>query len=549
MRLCIVGIGGCGGHLAERFLRNQDVTLLKKSLGEHVSFGGVKGLWLEADVVETEDQSFFGSLERGFYPGFFIPHDVIGDKSKTHMKFKERYGYDLKKQGFMRQAEFLKAVFEIFETDEDIKKEALSEYPSYPSNNPILEAAWDQIRPYTTLSDIKDNNGGSKMCDGILFIVSLGGGTGTGFVNPITRYIRSKYGAYPVFVLGVLTEEGVDPQQRASEEKRDLGATISLYDLIAVTKNGKINKDVVEETGSSAASGENASNEEQKDEEVYPGVDGVILIDNQIMVEKFGPKNYSAIDDYIHQAMRPFVAGRHYPGEDPGSLPMREKFLEGLNHPPILVPCYHREKRRKDPEEDLVRRALSDGRLFGCDPRMAERAYVFTRGFMKLDEIVKAVERHTGLPENRIEPWRKLGENGWAEILILLRNPYGKKRGCEVKGNLEYRLHRVIRMANKYIDDPEESKLVDKTMPEKTRNALEAYFYGEDGMRMRFEEGLKRIEKGEKPFFLNEKSIFEKSSWDSSASDAHLEGQRVSDDEVRRIVESEVKRILVERGL
>lgn len=514
MRLCIVGIGGCGGHLAERFLKNQDVALLKQHLGEHVSFGGVKGLWLEADVRETEDQNFFGSLERGCYPGFFIPHDVIGDKSETHKKFKERYGYDLKKQGFMRQAEFLKAVFEIFETDEDVKKEALSEYPKYPSKNPILEAAWDRIRPYTTLSDLKDNDGGSKMCDGILFIVSLGGGTGTGFVNPITRYIRGKYSAYPVFVLGVLTEEGVDPQQRAKEAKRDLGATISLYDLMT--------------------------------KKVGVGVDGVILIDNQVMVEKFG-QDYSAIDDFIYQAMRPFVAGRHYPGEDPGSLPMREKFIEGLDRLPILVPCYCRERKRKDPEEDLVRKALSEGKLFGCDPKKAERAYVFTRGFMGLDEIVRAVASQTGLPEGRIEPWRKLGENHWDEILILLRNPYGEERGCEEKGNLEYRLHRVIRMALKYMDDPE-SNLVAEGMPDLTKRAIEDYFYGDDGIQERLKEGLLRIEKGEKPFFLDERNIFERSSRDSGIHGPHRGGHRVDDEEIRKLVQAEVSRILSERG-
>ncbi len=513
MKLCIVGIGGCGGHLVESFLKNQDVTLLKKSLGDHVSFGGVKGLWLEADVQETDNQNFFGSLDRGCYPGFFIPHDVIGSESKTSKLIVDRYGYDVKKQGFMRQAEFLKAVFEIFDSDEDVKRTALSEHES---ENPILRAAWDQIRPYTTLAGQKDNNGGSEMCDGILFIVSLGGGTGTGFVNPITRYIRGERPAYPVFVLGVLTEEGVDPQQRAKEAKRDLGATISMYDLIT--------------------------------KKVGVGVDGVIMIDNQIMVEKFG-QDYSAIDDYIHQAMRPFVAGRHYPGEDPPSLAMREKFVEGLDRPPILVPCYHREKRRKDPEENLVKKALSEGRLFGCDPGKAERAYVFTRGFMDLDEIVRAVAMYTGLSEERIEPWRKLGENHMDEILILLRNPYGEERGCEVKGNLEYRLHRVIRMALKYMNDPE-SNLVAEGMPDLTRRAIEDYFYGEDGIQERLKESLLRIERGEKPFFLNERNIFQRTSRDSGIFEPHRSGsRRVDDEEVRRIVEDEVGRILAERGL
>ncbi len=512
MRLCIVGIGGCGGHLAERFLKNQDVAPLKKSLGEHVSFGGVKGLWLEADVQETENQSFFGYLERGCYPGFFIPHDVIGSESKTSKLIVDRYGYDVKKQGFMRQAEFLKAVFEIFEIDEDVKRVALSEHES---ENPILRAAWDRIRPYTTLAGPKGNNGGSEMCDGILFVVSLGGGTGTGFVNPVTRYIRGERPAYPVFVLGVLTEEGTDPQQRAKEAKRDLGATISLYDL--VTKR------------------------------VGVGVDGVILVDNQIMVEKFG-QAYPSIDDYIYQVMRPFVAGRHYPGEDPPSLAMREKFIEGLDRPPILVPCYWRERRQRDPEENLVKKALSEGRLFGCDPERAERAYVFTRGFMRCDEIVTAVARYTGLSENQIEPWRKLGENHADEILIFLRNPYGEERGCEVKGNLEYRLHKVIRMALGYMDDPE-SNLVSKGMPELTRKAIEDYFYGDYGVRERLKEGLLRIERGEKPFFLNELNIFERSGRDTSIGEHYRGRRRVEDEEIRRIVEAEVSRALAERRI
>ncbi|MCR3884150.1 hypothetical protein P0O24_03985 [Methanotrichaceae archaeon M04Ac] len=510
MRLCIVGIGGCGGHLAERFLQNQDVALLNRSLGEHVSFGGVKGLWLEADVQETQNQKFFGSLDNGCYPGFFIPHDVIGTESKTSKLIVDRYGYDVKKQGFMRQAEFLKAVFEIFGSDGEVKRAALSEYDS---ENPILRGAWDKIRGYTTLAALKGNSG-SEMCDGILFIVSLGGGTGTGFVNPITRYIRGERPAYPVFVLGVLTEEGTDPQQRAKEPKRAMGATISLYDLMT--------------------------------KKVGVGVDGIVLVDNQIMVEKFG-QDYSAIDDFIHQAMRPFVAGRHYPGEDPPSLAMREKFIEGLDRPPILVPCCWREKRKKDPEDDLAKRALTEGRLFGCDPGKADRAYVFTRGFVDQKGIVSAVARHSGIPAGRIEPWRKLGENHANEILILLRNPYGEERGCEVKGTLEHRLHRVIRMALRYMDDPE-TNLVSQGMPELTKKAIEDYFYGEDGIRKRFEDALLKIENGERPFFLEERNIFERSIRESHPQQIQQTGRKVDEDEVRKIVEEEVRRALAERG-
>ncbi|MDF0591046.1 FtsZ/tubulin family protein [Candidatus Methanocrinis natronophilus] len=510
MRLCIVGIGGCGGHLAERFLKNQDVAILNRSLGEHVSFGGVKGLWLEADVQETQNQRFFGSVDRGYYPGFFIPHDVIDSESKTSKLIVDTYGYDVKKQGFMRQAEFLKAVFEIFRTDEEVKRAALHEYDS---ENPILRGAWDKIRGYTTLAALQENSG-SDMCDGILFIVSLGGGTGTGFVNPITRYIREERPAYPVFVLGVLTEEGTDPQQRAKEPKRALGATISLCDLMT--------------------------------KPVGIGVDGIILVDNQIMVDKLG-QDYSAIDDFIHQAMRPFVAGRHYPGEDPPSLAMREKFVEGLDRPPILVPCYWREKRRKRPEEELAKLALTEGRLFGCDPGKADRAYVFTRGFVDQKEIVSAVARYSEIPAERIEPWRKLGENHANEILILLRNPYGQERGCEVKGTLEHRLHKLIRMALLYMDDPE-ANLVMEGMPRPTKEAIKDYFYGDDGIRKRFEEALLKIEEGKRPFFLEERNIFERSSREFDHQQIHQTCQEIDEDDVRRIVQAEVSKALAERG-
>ena len=135
------------------------------------------------------------------------------------------------------------------------------------------------------------------------------------------------------------------------------------------------------------------------------------------------------------------------------------------------------------------------------------------------------------------------------DILILLRNPYGEERGCELKGNLEYRLHRVIRMALKYMDDPE-SNLVSEGMPDRTKKALEDYFYGDDGIRERLKDGLIRIEKGDKPFFLNERNIFEKSVRDPSLSELHRGGGlKVGDAEIKRLVEDEVKRVLAERGL
>jgi len=476
-RFCLVGIGGCGGHLTEMFLKDQSASMLgrlKGFMGTKTS-EDVKGLWIEADIQGTECQKFFRLMERGYYPGFFIPHDVIRSESKTSKLIVERYGYDVKKQGLMRQAEFLKAVFEIFESDEDVRKTALVEYES---ENPIFEAAWRTIRLITNLG-VKGNSSGSEICDGILFVVSLGGGTGAGFVNPITSYIRRESSDYPVLVLGVLTEEGVDPQQRANKEaKRNLAATISLYDMIT--------------------------------KKVGMGVDGVILVDNQIMVEKFG-LDYNSINKYISNSLESLVARGYYPDEKPDNLfSISQKFSDGLSNPPLLIPCYYRETNNLNISWDLlVEMALKEGQLFRCNPHKAERAYVFIRGFVDKYRILKIISNRTGLPPKRIELWRKLADGTNNEILILLRNPYGEVEGCEVKGNLEYRLHRMIRMALSYMDDPE-TNLISKGMPYLTKKALEDYFYGDDGMQKLLKESLLKIERGEKPLFQKERKIFQK---------------------------------------
>jgi hypothetical protein len=103
-------------------------------------------------------------------------------------------------------------------------------------------------------------------------------------------------------------------------------------------------------------------------------------------------------------------------------------------------------------------------------------------------------------------------------------------------------------MALRYMDDPE-SNLVSEGMPDRTKKALEDYFYGDDGIRERLKEGLIRIEKGDKPFFRNERNIFERSVRDRGLSELHRGGRKVGDDEIKRLVEDEVRRVLAERGL
>lgn len=469
MTLCTVGIGGCGGNVSEKVLANQDVTLAGVSMGDHICLGGIKGIWIEADASETAKLKSFRRFDQGareYHPFFFIPMEALRSDSNTSQIMQQKYGYDLKKQGFHRQAEFLKAVFEIFDMDRDLKNAALEEYKY---DNPILRSTWSCIRPYTTMADSKS----SDKCDGILFIVSLGGGTGTGFINPITKYIRAERRAFPIFVLAVLTEEGLDKQQNAKEAKRNMGAVISMYDLLGKKKD--------------------------------QGVDGLILVDNQILFEKFGAGNFSRMDRYISQAMSPLLASRSYPGEDTTSLPIRTNFIEMVEFPPILVPCYS-QGNSGSKEDDLVKKALVEGRLFGCDPKKADRAFVFSRGFLSASKLKEAVSLQTGLDTERISVWRKLSCES-SEVLVLLRNPYGTPGAHNVKGTLENRVHRIMTNALRYMDESE-GEIISSGIPKRTEEALRNYFYGKEGMKKKIQDAMARVERGEKPIFQDELRIF-----------------------------------------
>ncbi len=524
MRLCIVGIGGCGGKMAEQFLRNQDVSILGRSLGEDLTFGEVKGIWLEAARMDAQKQRFFGPPDDGCYPGYYITHEIIKDSSDLSKLVAERYGYDLKSPGFFRSADYLKAIFEIFDIDEDLQKVAIREYDD---KSPILSNIWRRIRPYTILSEKGGEDGGpgadeadTKLCDSILFTISLGGGTGTGFINPVTRYIRGERPRFPVFALGVLTEKGRD-QHQIEESQRDLGAVISMYDLL--TKR----------TGE--------------------GIDGLILVDNQRMIERLFKKNekkdYGKIDRAIYGAMKPLVESRLYPGMECDCLAVRGGFIKGLYRPPILVPCYSSQKAARDPENRLVETALDGGRLFGCDPRDAEGAYVFTRGFLKPDKITDAVSAK--LPKgSRVVTWSKLGDKRRNEVLILLRNPYGVAGAYKKEGTLEYRIHDIIEMAKVHLEN-HKSDVIQSSI-DYTKSVLKTYFYGEDGLAKKLEEAKVRLKRGDKPFFQDELEIFREEGPFSGKVKAGVTGEDLQgvlqEEMVRKIVRDELKNIRSKEG-
>jgi hypothetical protein len=159
MRPCIIGIGGTGGKVLTEFLKNEDVSILGRSLGEHIAFGSIKGIWMDFDTSECLKEKFYGGrLEEGHYPGFIVPPEVIKGNSKVREYILNEYGYDLRKQGFDRKAETMKAIFEIFQVDPTVRRYAIDEFSG--SESPLLSYLWEQaISRFVTIGRVAGDNG------------------------------------------------------------------------------------------------------------------------------------------------------------------------------------------------------------------------------------------------------------------------------------------------------------------------------------------------------------------------------------------------------
>lgn len=577
MKPMIVGIGGAGGNILKQFLQSQDISLPLGSFGKHLAFGNAKGVWLESATQDVQDQNFYGDLENDEYPGYLVCHKIIRDDSPLRKLITDKYGFNLKAQGYDRRAEYLKGIFEVFDLEE-IKKTSQREFggEAYPLPGYMWKCG---IRPSTVLglglestsskgaesvserdedaegavtlerllsplksirSTLKNSNGDSSkrdenksktLCDSILFIASLGGGTGTGFINPITDYIRQveKQTAFPIFALGILTEKGMDAR-KTDEGQKNLGATIAMYDLL--TK----------------PAGE--------------GIDSLIVVDNQKLIEE-NNGDIKSVDKDIYSSMRPLLDIRNYPGAklQDDALAMKRVFTtvdqndiyigdDGVNFipTPILVPCYHSHSGSRGGERSLVEDALQErSRLFPCVPDRADRAFVFTRGFVKEDKIKEAINELTDYKIAKVEVYRKLGNGGTEDILILLRNPYGEVAGEQEKERtLESRIYEIVKSATEYIDNQEMNIIGGKGYTPLTKESLRNYFYGPGGMRKELTRVKDRITGGERPIFLNlhPPCIFSKTSTSETA-DIVKDNSSAKAKDVENLVQSKINELLM----
>jgi hypothetical protein len=531
VRPVIVGLGGAGGNIGRQFLENLDVGSPISFGGGHLAFGEIKGVWIESASYDTQDQEFFGPVENGKYPGYIIIHGGVDVESKTSQYIRDIYGLDIKRPGFDRMTEYPKMIQEIFENDVVVRELALAEFGS--EDNPLSSYAWHVgIKPLTVLSSFKlslkntdkieqnldallsmsyigkrlaktvnsaDKRSyhSSDLCDSILFVASLGGGTGMGFINPITSYGRREEKAFPIFALGILTEKGFDAR-KTLEGKRNLGAIIAMYDLL--TK----------------PAGE--------------GLDALIVIDNEVLKRRYGNANFNANDRAIFSSMKPLFDPTNYPGAklQYDAPAMRRVFWDTdadnivkdengrtILLPPILVPCYYSHIESNGDERSMVEHALSEEcRLFPCTPYKADRAYVFTVGYFNSEKVKFAIEDLTGITEDHINVYRKLGNGFGEDILILLRNPYGGKAGEQNKKEngkdltFESRVYDLIGSAINYIDTNEINNIDYVGYSDLTKKYLRNYFYGSGGLRDELCNCLGRLERGERPIFRNPLKIF-----------------------------------------
>jgi len=241
-------------------------------------------------------------------------------------------------------------------------------------------------------------------CDRVLFTVCFGGGTGTALINSISRQTKSLTPKPPVFVLGTLTERCRQDEQNVTFEDRCLTAACSIYELL---------------------------NERE--------VSALILMDNDILMEKCGirsreelenyrpnKKDYKKINEYISDRIRLMIDPRNALS----GVNMERSFtFNSPAIPPIFVPCYSDSLNGK--VEDLLENAINNGKLMECDLGKADKVCVFTSGISRTKEneikkwFMDRVQGDKG--DIDVDVLRVTGGFLKNEVLLLLRNPYGRE--------------------------------------------------------------------------------------------------------------------------
>jgi hypothetical protein len=219
---------------------------------------------------------------------------------------------------------------------------------------------------------------------------------------------------------------------------------------------------------------------------------------------------------------------------------------------------------------------LDKGKLFGCTTDKSDFIVVFCRGFLDSNKIRQSISSHTGISDDRIWVLRKMGEEN-DEILMLLRNPYGNSLDAYLKkGTLENRLHQVITLALKHINDntqdlfyqgkegegsgkDKDNESIKLTI--ESKEALNQFFFGKDGFEkdnfgktegfaFELRKALMKLEAGnEPPLFLHPLRIFNKSGTAWIKDGSKTDGIKMDEKEILELIDKRVEEKLREKGL
>ena len=254
---------------------------------------------------------------------------------------------------------------------------------------------------------------------GVFSFVGLGGGTGTGIIGPFVEEVSGGRRAY--FAQGVLSgpedEKYIKTQQKWF--RRCFNIILALNDLLTKGKS----------------------------------LDGIILVDNAVIIEKIEPKlkkieqkegkkeekkqqeeeNAKKIDEEIIRAIFPVFGKTACNHVDWSNI---KEVVKGK----FFVPCYASGKDTGG----LINEAITKGKLAKCDHKNADKVFVFMRSIEDEDNVKQklgkifateeiAIVTESGSMDEVREGLKgkvivleseEIGASGKEnEVLILLRNP------------------------------------------------------------------------------------------------------------------------------
>jgi cell division GTPase FtsZ len=393
MRECKIGVGGCGGKIYKSFLAYSD-ELVGQVLKNMSDMGAEKelvnrgeeqwkplfnGLWLDLDrdevaglkrVEERDENAEYNSV----YYYLYNNPDVLTEELSHKMA--NLIGYRLDAPGFMHRPELQMIAF---------------------ANPEISKAICSKI--YASFQAIE--------FESLFFFVGLGGGTGTGVIGNLAGYIKNDLNSMQAsFVLGLLTgkedaHKGIRTQ--ATFFRRSFNAIWALSDLVGGKKVACVmlmDNDKLSELG-----------------DVKEGVRKL----------KKGESEKDVVNRHVVRSIFPLLGKDELEQIDESRL--REE-LAVADFTPIYVPCYWHGKAKLEDLEDLIVKAISEGKLADCDHTTADGAWVFTKGFMEdKDTVENAVKKGletAGVTAKGLKVWRTKkvgGAHKDREVLILLKNP------------------------------------------------------------------------------------------------------------------------------